>query len=118
MNSTTIQALLNLALLVRVRHWQTDVYAEHIALGNLYDKLEDFIDKWVETNQAVGSRISFEEGAMLALGNVDSVSQTLDELDSLLRNTLEKEANGTEFRNMRDDILGDLKRTQYLLTLT
>ncbi len=34
---------------LRVWHWQTNSYAEHKALGKLYESLDGLVDDFVET---------------------------------------------------------------------
>ena len=112
--------LLNFSLLTRIRHWQTTNYAEHMALGALYDALDEFIDSWVEKQQgASSSRLVIPAGMNLALDNIsgDDYKGMLFSFDTYLRQTLVAGGDGTEFVNMRDDLLAKVKQAQYLLSL-
>lgn len=50
---------------MRVLHWQTNSYAEHVAFGTFYDKVDGIIDNLVESIQGKYGRIM--------LGGIDSI---------------------------------------------
>jgi DNA-binding ferritin-like protein len=101
----------------KIFHWQTFSYAQHQAFGNLYDALSESIDEFVETYQGVYGRLSFY-GEIFALSdlNYSSFSAILTEQASILK-TYEQYFSNTDLLNIRDEILGTLNRTAYLLTL-
>jgi len=115
-----IRYLLNIALLVRVRHWQTTSYAEHVALGGLYDDLDEFIDRWVEAQQGSGeTRLTLgEEGADVHLMDMtaEDIVGGLTDLDGFLRKMLNQGVK-PEFQNLIDELAAKLDKVQYLLTL-
>lgn len=47
----TIVLLIQLQNVIKLFHWSTKSYSEHIALGELYDSLTDSIDLLVESVQ-------------------------------------------------------------------
>lgn len=40
-----------------LRHWATNSYAEHVALGDFYDGVIDLLDKYVEACQGAHDRV-------------------------------------------------------------
>ena len=53
MNQSTdlLKELLYFETQIRLYHWKTKVYSRHVASGNLYKKMDDFLDKFVEVYQ-------------------------------------------------------------------
>lgn len=47
-----------------IHHLGTDSYAQHVALGEFYDGLDDLSDKFIEAYQGKYSKIIFEEKAL------------------------------------------------------
>ena len=44
---------------VKVFHWQTKIYAKHIALDRLFDSIIDNIDEFTETAMGKYGRVDF-----------------------------------------------------------
>ena len=105
---------------IRIYHWQTKSYAEHKALGKLYEGLDPLIDAFVEayfgnngvrkakTSFAVQS-MNYEQGASTALLN-DTIQFLTNELTSVIE-------NDTDLLNIRDEMISLCNQTKYLLTL-
>ena len=117
MNPTDlIQFLLEAANQVRVLHWGTSSYSEHVALGDLYDAISDATDKIAEALMgAQGKRfplkgtlelVDYAEG--MPASYVAGIADGLKSLKGL----------PTDILNMRDDLLGTVHKTIYLLTLS
>lgn len=47
-----------------IHHLTTDSYAQHVALGDFYDGLDDLTDKFIEAYQGKYSKIIFAERAL------------------------------------------------------
>ena len=115
--SSIVVKLIQLQTQFKIFHWQTFSFANHNAFGGLYDSLSESIDEFVETYQGIYGRFDFG-GASFSIANLsdsDFVSilndnvQTLTQYESLFSNT--------DLLNIRDEILGSINRTKYLLTL-
>ena len=118
MKPETLLYLLTVQLNVRLRHWQTHSYAEHVALGAFYDALDAFTDKLVETTQGINeSRVLIAEGSLLSLSPMldGDVVEMLQSLQALM--TMEFSTERREIQNLRDDFLATVDKTLYLLTL-
>ena len=46
---------------IRLYHWTTPIYNQHIVSGELYEKLDKLIDKFVETYMGKYNKIKFEK---------------------------------------------------------
>lgn len=117
MNPTDLlHFLLEAANQVRVLHWGTSSYAEHVALGDLYDAISDATDKIAEALMgAQGKRpqlkgtlelVDYAEG--MPVSYVAGLGKALESITGL----------PTDIMNMRDDLLGAVHKTSYLLTLS
>lgn len=103
--------------LIQLYHWQTNDYARHKASGDLYDKLNKNIDEFVEVYQN-NSRVNMNNNSIKLSNMTDS------KIDSLLSNfvkyllgldkILKKDPS---LLNIRDEMLADVKQTQYLFSL-
>jgi len=119
---TIITTLLTLQAQLRVFHWQTKSYAEHQALGGLYDSLEGRIDEFVETfsgrygvpvakNDYKLTVVNYKDNA----GCVEYIDKTIaymvKDVPAMLK------PDDTDLLNIRDEMIGALNKTKYLLRL-
>ena len=100
-------------------HWQTTNYAEHQALGSLYDDIHDFKDDVIEKLMGyMGKRPK----AFKLQPIVDAISSTsvVQEVKTFAKD-LEEWAEANEYcdvENMAQDLSGKAAKTLYLLTLS
>lgn len=117
MNPTDLlHFLLEAADQIRVLHWGTTSYPEHVALGDLYDALSDSTDKIAEALMgAQGERlqlkgtlelVDYAEG--VPANYVRGIGEALTSITGL----------PTDILNMRDELLAAVHKTSYLLTLS
>lgn len=107
---------------LKIHHWQTKSYAEHQALGGVYDEFSDLIDQFIEVFMGKYGRIECQGGFKIELSNYKELS-TMDFCDKYivyLVNELPKEleSSDTDLLNIRDEMLGQLNKLKYLLTLS
>jgi len=116
-----IDKLLGLQNQLRVYHWQTKSYSEHKALGKAYDALDGSIDSFVENWIGVHGTVSVEGGIRMTLLDYASngVTNLLDQATEFFTTgELGSALNGnTDLANIRDDMLGTINHTKYLLSL-
>ena len=117
MNPTDLnQFLLEAANQIRVLHWGTSSYSEHVALGGLYDAISDATDKIAEALMgAQGKRLQLKGTLELVdyadgmpASYVAGIGQALESITGL----------PTDILNTRDDLLGAVHKASYLLTLS
>jgi hypothetical protein len=112
-----VSRLIYLQMQFKVFHWQTYSFSHHNAFGVLYAALNEKIDQFVETFQGIYGRIDFQ-GEIFALDNLNPINfkEILDDQKSSLK-TYESYFSDSDLLNIRDEILGSLNQTSYLLTL-
>ena len=99
-------------------HWQTSSYAEHQALGGLYDYVHDFKDGVVEKIMGyTGKRPGAYKIEPLGADNASSVVSELMSFASDLKAYGEKNSFH-DVCNLADSLSGEAAKTKYLLTLS
>jgi hypothetical protein len=99
-------------------HWQTTSYAEHQALGGLYDYVHDFKDGVIEKLMGyTGKRPSAYKIDPLGAASATSVVSELISFASSLRNYAESHGY-QDISNLADSLSGEAAKTKYLLTLS
>jgi DNA-binding ferritin-like protein len=104
---------------VKIWHWQTKIYAKHKALCKLYDFISDQLDEFTETAMGKYGRPD-SSGITHTFVNLNDkeIITTIDkyiEESIKLGEVLPKE--DTDLLNLRDEVIGNLNKTKYLLTL-
>jgi hypothetical protein len=114
--------LLTLHNQLKIHHWQTKSYAEHQALGGAYDEFSGLIDEFIEVFMGKYGRIESRDGFKIELENYKDISPTdfADKYVDYLVNELPKslEESDTDLFNIRDEMLAQLNKLKYLLTLS
>lgn len=112
--------------LIKVFHWQTDKYSQHIASDQLYNNLQTLIDQWVEVYQGKYQTLTFEDDKVnVPLRNVDldDFKLHLTQFKTFLMRDIpkflgdDKEMKHTDLYNIRDEMLAITNKTLYLLKL-
>jgi len=117
-----IVELLTLENQLKIWHWQTTSFAEHKALDKIHDSIEERIDMFIEAFQGKYARIKSENEFNIQLENYTSS----DNIISFVNKNIEyligmdkglEEGYNDELLNIRDEIVSDLQKLKYLLTL-
>ena len=99
-------------------HWQTTSYAEHMALGSLYDYVHDFKDDVIEKLMGyTGKRPNVYKLEPLTNAIANSVVSELISFATDLRSYAEKN-NFNDISNLADSLSGEAAKVKYLLTLS
>ena len=115
---------LEMLMMVKLFHWKTHSYATHKATDDLYDSLNDNIDKFIEVLLGkTGSRIdlmSKKTITLIDLNSQESLKSKIMSFKSFLvgldNNKALNSMSNTDLFNIRDEILGNLNQFLYLLT--
>ena len=117
-----IQKILNFNNEIRLHHWGTQSYAAHKALGKLYEGIDPLLDAFAETYMGVKGKQELKDFAELKLNGPFKIgiNSVLDSFEDFLKNELPKEIkpDQTALLNIRDEMLGLIQQTKYLLTLS
>ena len=120
--STLLTTFLTFQNQVRIYHWRTHSYARHVSSGNLYEEIDELIDKFIETLQGKTERITYDQITVKLFKLQD------DEMVELLTNFavfleekveafLKKVGNSSDLKNIRDEMVGKVNQTKYLFSL-
>ena len=120
--STLLTTFLTFQNQVRIYHWRTHSYARHVSSGNLYEEIDELIDKFIETLQGKTERITYDQITVKLFPLQD------DEMVELLTNFavfleekveafLKKVGNSSDLNNIRDEMVGKVNQTKYLFSL-
>jgi DNA-binding ferritin-like protein len=119
--SSNVNFLLSLQMQMKINHWQTKGLARHKAFGKFYDSLSDLIDTFVESAMGkYGRFVLDEESKTIQLSNLSEIEMkglinTVRE--SLVMMSEQLDPSDTDLLNIRDEMLGELNKLSYLLTL-
>jgi len=109
---------------VKLYHWKTTSFAQHKATDELYSRLNESIDTFVETMLGKsGSRVNLTGTKTIPLldytelsGFKKEVEQYKHYLIGMTNDEILKNGSNTDLLNIRDEILGHLNQFTYLLT--
>lgn len=115
---------LEMLLMVKLFHWKTHSYATHKATDDLYSKLNEHMDRFIEILLGkTGSRIDLMGHKNISLIDLNSQEQLKSKIESfksylvgLTNNKGLSSMTNTDLLNIRDEILGDMNQFLYLLT--
>ena len=109
--------LLKFQIYLRILHWKTNSYARHMAFGGTYDALDSLIDSFVEFYQGRYDRI---KGVSELSFNGLKIETEIENIKNVLINDVPgilDETTDSDILNVRDEILGEVNKLSYLLTL-
>lgn len=117
-----IQKIMNFQSEIRLHHWGTQSYAAHKALGKLYEGMDGLLDQFAETYMGAKGKQELKEISELKLNGPYriGINTVLDSFEDYLKTEVTKELDSedTALLNIRDEMLGLVQQTKYLLTLT
>jgi DNA-binding ferritin-like protein len=118
-----VTSLLTIHNQLKIYHWQTKgkgSYAQHQALGGAYDAFTESIDEFVEVFMGKYGRVQGPFQIELSNYEGKNVEAFVNKSVDYLINDLPKELDAkkdTDLLNIRDEMLGELNKLKYLLTL-
>jgi DNA-binding ferritin-like protein len=119
--SAIVKIFLEMLTTIKLYHWKTRSFAQHKATDELYAKLNEHIDSFVEVLLGKDeSRIRMVEkcNPLRDYENTANFKEKIYEYREFLVN-LSKSFNAktdTDLLNIRDEILGDINQFLYLMT--
>ena len=111
-------------LMIKLYHWKTTSYATHKATDELYSKLNENTDKFIEILLGKsGNRTDLTNQKHIKLADLSSAESLKREVEKfknylvgLNDNKTMKIMSNTDLYNIRDEILGNMNQFLYLLT--
>ncbi len=123
MSSDHIHFFLQLRNQIKLYHWQTRIYARHIATDKILEELDGMIDSFVEVylgkygrTKLTGKNASFTLHNLTEAGAVRLLQSSVKYLQGTLTKSLHQERD-TDLLNLRDEIIGQLHQLLYLFGL-
>jgi DNA-binding ferritin-like protein len=121
MKEDLIKKLVQIQLQWKFLHWQTYGDAKHRLYGEIYDKLGELIDEFTETMMGKYGRPQFESEFALMFQDISSLNMQnfMDGLTEFFVSFSEQldPKYDTDLLNLRDEMLGTINKSKYLLTL-
>lgn len=121
LKSKIVKTFLEMLNLVKLYHWKTHSYAEHKATDELYDKLNNNVDKFIEVLlgkdqsriKLVSLRMDLIEAETTKniKSKVHEYREFLTDMDRILDHKKD-----SDLLSIRDDILADMNQFLYLLS--
>jgi DNA-binding ferritin-like protein len=111
--------------IIKIYHWKTLSYPQHKATDELYESFNGRMDEFVETMLGkTGKRFNLSSVKHIPFydyTNVTKFKQCIETFKIYLVNMSNaayfKNHGNSDLLNIRDEILGDLNKFTYLLTL-
>ena len=108
---------------MRLLHWQTTSYAEHIAFGGFYDAADAIIDKLIEAIQGKYGRIMLDGIDSIQISDYNNLKMNMFLLD--IESFFSQEIfscgidikKDSEIENILQELRGEIDKLKYLLTL-
>jgi DNA-binding ferritin-like protein len=119
--SHIVRVMLEMLNVVKLYHWKTRSYSQHKATDELYGRLNENIDKFVEVLLGKdGSRIDMIEKNIYLkdYSETSDFKQKIYEYREFLKDLsiYFDNRNDSDLISIRDDILADINQFLYLLT--
>ena len=116
--------MLESLIMIKLYHWKTHSFSSHKATDDLYAKLNENMDNFVEVlmGKMAGTRADFLSTKSIKMVDLSNKKQLVGRVNvikgylSAMEKTIPLE-NATDLLNIRDEILADLNTFLYLLTL-
>jgi DNA-binding ferritin-like protein len=105
----------------RIYHWQTKSFARHSAFGDVYSELDGLIDEFVEVCMGKHGRPSFSGGYTLGGSDIEELELT-EYINSVCEYLVGLSEDydpkmDSDLLNIRDEMLAEINKLKYLLTL-
>ena len=114
-----VHQFMELLITVKLYHWKTRSFPEHKSTDELYAKLNEHIDKFVEVMLGKKSGTRVEQPLFhINAYNYSSIVDLERYIEKMKKELIQLDRNfqDTDLLNIRDEILGDLNQFTYLLS--
>ena len=121
MKEEIILKLIQIQNQFRFLHWQTFGYAKHKSYGKIYDNIGDLIDSFTESMMGKYGRPEFQPEFAIMFQDIKiiNVQNFLDGITEFLVGMTGQldSSYDTDLLNIRDEMLSEINKLKYLLTL-
>jgi hypothetical protein len=116
----TVETFFTFILEIKLYHWNTKIYARHIATDTLFNTLLGLLDTFVEVYIGRYTRLSGENLHLKLKTYTDTeIQELVKKFSYFLKNDISKmlKESDTDLLNIRDEMLAEIHKTLYLFTL-
>ena len=115
---------MEMLMMIKLFHWKTHSYPTHKATDDLYGKLNEHIDHFIEIllgkTEIRTNLLNYRKISLIDLSSNEQLKREIEKykayLVDLSENSFILKMSNTDLLNIRDEILGDLNQFLYLLT--
>lgn len=103
---------------IKLYHWQTKRYSRHKSSDEFVSNISEMIDRYIETYQGKYGRIFVENKLQISLKDINDkdIIKFMNNFKDFLI-SLKYESKDSDLSNIRDEMLGLVNQTLYLMTL-
>lgn len=119
MSADHIHFFLQLRTTIKLYHWQTKVYARHIATDTILEKIDENIDAFVELYIGKYGRPKMSKKTILLQNITDAAASRLLKNAIHYLQTFTKSLHPSDYDllTIRDEMMQNISQLQYLFTL-
>jgi DNA-binding ferritin-like protein len=100
-----VSTFLRILNIIKLFHWNTKVYSQHKATNELYEKLSELTDSYME--KYIGMN-----GTVLSIQSISLSTNFIDEIHTF-RKFLMGLNSSSDLNNVRDEMLGEIHQFLY-----
>jgi len=110
--------LLNHQIVLKLFHFQTELYGAHKASDGYLEKFAQTMDKFLEIAQGIYGKITLKKYTLTGSSHSDeNIIKHIDGMITLLREKIDDVLGEyTDLINIRDELVGDAEQLKYLLS--
>jgi hypothetical protein len=110
--------LLNHQIVMKLFHFQTELYGAHKASDSYLEKFAGTMDKFLEIAQGIYGRLTIKKFKLEGSSHTDeNIMKHIEGIIMLLRTGIDDVLdNYTDLINVRDELVGDAEQLKYLLS--
>jgi len=110
--------LLNHQIVMKLFHFQTELYGAHKASDAYLEKFASTMDKFLEIAQGIYGRLTIKKFKLEGSSHTDeNIMKHIEGIIMLLRTRIDDVLdNYTDLVNVRDELVGDAEQLKYLLS--
>lgn len=114
-----VKVMFNLQLINKLYHWNTTSFARHKATDQFADSIDPLLDRFVEVYSGRYNMKPYVTDISLNPKFItdDGIVDLLRAIKGYLEREVPKFANDSELLNIRDELLAEINKMNYLLRL-
>ena len=110
----TLNKMLEMLMLIKIYHWKTNSYASHKATDELYERLNQNMDKFVEIWLGKNGK-KLKASMNISIKYLSNNTKLIKNVNVFILHLEGLEIDG-DLQTVRDEIVGDLNQFIYLLS--